>query len=258
MHTSKLCGPTSYFIEGIVFEAISARRCKACPEPYPWSGGFTAKSCRSCDWLKLNNIFAFAQTCPYTPTPQPNKDEVLPDKIEPDTPDTPDTTDTIVDDAEGPQRVFDTLSPLPEKEFNWKPLIIFGLITGPALFLYVLYVCIYRMKRNKRKRAEVEERRQKKEVAGRLETENDLVDGKERVETPGKQRVADCENGNHTPAGIQLTTRIDTQTCMSEQRMITVTEEQCDASVPSAFRLKTVESQSPTASKANQNRLMVA
>jgi len=79
LHTSKLCGPTSYFDEGIASKAISSRKCVRCPADKPWSGGFASTMCQSCDWLKKNNAYVFAQVCEYTPTPKSDGDSTTPD-----------------------------------------------------------------------------------------------------------------------------------------------------------------------------------
>ena len=53
------------------------------------------------------------------------------------------------------------LPPLEDKDYAEQGLIIFGLIMGPLIAIYLIYVCIYRYFRRRRKAAEIESRRVK-------------------------------------------------------------------------------------------------
>ena len=62
------------------------------------------------------------------------------------------------------------LPPLEDKSYVEEGLIIFLLIMGPILFMYITYVCIYRCFRRKRKAAEQEKRRLKNEQSQPTQT----------------------------------------------------------------------------------------
>lgn len=111
------------------------------------------------------------------PTPKPTPESTPEPTPEPE-------PEIVVEDDTRKDRLYQKLRPLDEPEFDPKPYIIFGLICGPILFIYIGITCYCKNKRSQRK--ELEQKRKSKGSTVRTETENDLMPTEANVDREDK------------------------------------------------------------------------
>lgn len=172
--TTKACDLTSRYepiprsLQRFMKEpTYESRRCVPCPFTAPFSGGFQNTECKTCSWLRTNNIIAFNKI-PQCVDPDyvPPAPIVEPDDVPEETPEDEGEVEEIETFS-----TFADYEPLVEEEFDSKPFLVFLAIGLPFLVIYCSATFYYRYMRSKRKAIERKEQRKRQEMRGKATSE---------------------------------------------------------------------------------------